>query len=149
MLITGCNINIHGKISGAFWWIPIFICDFSYIGSSRDLRVKEATKPKTDLKCKISVAIDFGTINSAMAYACQPDENDVKVITDWPGGIETNGKIPTAILFDKDQKFVAFGNRAKTKYQNILLNKEQSKFYFFENFKMELYEEKVPYILYA
>jgi len=81
-----------------------------------------------------------------MAYACQPHENDVKVITDWPGGIN-NGKIPTAILFDKKKEFVAFGNRALTKYDNILLSKEEKKYYFFENFKMELYEEKVQYIL--
>jgi len=92
---------------------------------------------------EISVAIDFGTSNCAVAYSYASDQQNVIVINDWQDGVETHGKIPTAILFDKKQKFLAFGNRAIEKYRKFVANENQMKCYFFDKFKMELYNQKV------
>ena len=61
--------------------------------------------PILDSNCtshfEISVAIDFGTTNCAVAYSYASDKQNVIVVNDWQDGIETHGKIPTAIIFDK------------------------------------------------
>jgi len=46
---------------------------------------------------EISVAIDFGTSNCAVAYSYESDKQNVIVINDWQDGVETRGKIPTAM----------------------------------------------------
>ena len=106
--------------------------------------------PILDSNCtshyEISVAIDFGTSNCAVAYSHASDKEKVFVINEWQDGAETRGKIPTSILFDKDEKFLAFGNRAIDKYKRLVANEEQMKYYFFDKFKMELYQNKVSYI---
>ena len=49
----------------------------------------------------------------------------------------------TAILFDKDEKFVAFGEDAVEKFNSLTENGEEDSCYFFNIFKMALYQEKV------
>ena len=91
----------------------------------------------------LSVAIDFGTSNCAVAYSTVLKKEDVKVINEWQDGTITHGKIPSAILFDEQQKFVAFGNEAWDKYRDLQLDGEAEKYFFFQRFKMQLYDEKV------
>lgn len=92
---------------------------------------------------RVSIAIDFGTSNCAVGYSSDTTKDDVQVISEWRDGVPTHGKIPTAILFDENQKFVAFGNRAIDTYRDLVLDKENEKFYFFEKFKMVLYDDEV------
>jgi len=95
------------------------------------------------LNSKLSVAIDFGTSNCAVAYSYVADEDNVIVINNWQDGVETHGKIPTAILFNENKQFVAFGNKAIEKYKELVYDGEHEENYFFRDFKMELYGKKV------
>ena len=109
--------------------------------------------PILDSNCtthvEISVGIDFGTSNSAVAYSHASNPEKVIVINDWQDGFETRGKIPTAILFDKNQNFLAFGNGAIDKYREFVADENQKEeCYFYENFKMELYNKKVRVNIY-
>jgi len=56
---------------------------------------------------KVSVAIDFGTSNCAVAYSAHSKKEDVFVINEWNDG-EKHGKIPTAVLFNDKKEFVGF-----------------------------------------
>jgi len=91
----------------------------------------------------VSVAIDFGTSNCAVAYSTKSNKEDIQVVDEWQDGTLTRGKIPTAILFDEQQQFVAFGNDAWDKYRDLKLDGEADKYYFFQRFKMQLYDGKV------
>jgi len=90
---------------------------------------------------KVSAAIDFGTSNCAVAYSYATYKDNVIVINNWQDGVETHGKIPTAILFNESQQFVAFGKKAIEKYREILSETRENGYYFFQNFKMKLYEK--------
>ena len=115
--------------------------------SHREDNCTNQPPPILDSNCtshyEISVAIDFGTHNCAVAYSYASDKENVIVIKDWKDGILNHGKIPTAILFDKNQKFLGFGNVAIEKYREFMDDGLQSEYYFFQHFKMELYSEKV------
>jgi len=102
-----------------------------------------ANKYNNEVRPQVSVAIDFGTSNCAVAYSVELKRNEIIVINNWKDGVPTDGKIPTSILFDKKQKLVAFGNEAFDKYQELVMDKEQEDYYYFEKFKMVLYDEKV------
>ena len=91
----------------------------------------------------VSVAIDFGTSNCAVAYSTESNKENIQVINEWQDGTLTRGKIPTVILFDEQQQFVAFGNEALDKYRDFKLDDEADNYYFFQRFKMQLYDEKV------
>jgi len=75
---------------------------------------------------KVSVAIDFGTSNCAVAYSAHSKKEDV-----------------TAVLFNDKKEFVAFGKVALDMYRDLKVDEEDQKFYFLQNFKMKLYNEKV------
>ena len=92
---------------------------------------------------QVSIAIDFGTSNCAAAFSTESNRNKIIVIAQWTDGLTTNGKIPTLILFNKEQKFVAFGNKAFDEYKELVEENEHEDYYYFENFKMILYDEKV------
>ena len=91
----------------------------------------------------VSIAIDFGTSNCAVAYSAHSKKEDVFVVNEWNDGVSTHGKIPTAALFNHQEELVAFGNLAIKKYCELKEEEEDEEFYFFQNFKMELYDEKV------
>jgi len=96
-------------------------------------------------RTKLSAAIDFGTSNCAVAYSYASEKDNVIVIDNWLDGVDTHGKIPTAILFDENQQFLAFGQNAIDRYKEIAYNGQARMHYFFRNFKMELYN-KVRYV---
>ena len=95
----------------------------------------------------LSVAIDFGTSNCAVAYSYASDKDNITVINKWQDGCDTHGKIPTAILFDENQHFMEFGNKAIKKYKELVYDGEHKEKYFFNNFKMLLYNEMVSAFL--
>jgi len=70
------------------------------------------------------------------------DQDNVTVIKKWQDGVD-DGKIPTAILFDENQQFKAFGNTAVEKYKELVYDGEHEEKYFFRDFKMELYDKAV------
>ena len=92
-----------------------------------------------DFNPKKNIGIDFGTHGTAIAYSF-PGGNDTYIYTGWnvrsdKGNNKVN-KTRTAILLDKDGKFIAFGINALRGY-SALDNKDD--FYFFDCFKMSLY----------
>jgi len=118
----------------------IYINDKGNIKKSKHLlRVED----NNEVRPRVSVAIDFGTSNCAVAYSTESNKNEIIVINEWRDGTITHGKIPTSILFDGKQDFVAFGNKAIDKYQELVMDKEHEEYFYFEKFKMVLYDEKV------
>ena len=96
-------------------------------------------------------AIDFGTSTSGYAFAIRHDEktNNLKIsdiqlnqwkIDDSSSNIE---KAPTTVLLKPDQTFDSFGFKAEDKYTILCAKRDQKDWWYFENFKMELYNTKV------
>ena len=85
-------------------------------------------------------AIDFGTTFSGYAFSFKDQLKDVHMNKNW--GAEagcTSFKTPTCVLVDPQKKFHAFGYDAQQKYAE----EEDPTFYFFDKFKMKLFEGKV------
>ena len=93
---------------------------------------------------KLVVGIDFGTTYSAYAYSYEYEQDNIFINNSWPSGVQTY-KEATAILFDKNCKFVAFGEEAIDQYTDLTDKKEEKKCYFFNCFKMALHKEKVSF----
>uniref|UniRef100_D8QFI8 Actin-like ATPase domain-containing protein n=1 Tax=Schizophyllum commune (strain H4-8 / FGSC 9210) TaxID=578458 RepID=D8QFI8_SCHCM len=63
---------------------------------------------------KMSVAIDFGTTFSGVAYgSSRIDGGRVRQILHWPGSDETFRKIPTCLVYDMYGRVLAWGLEAK------------------------------------
>lgn len=86
------------------------------------------------------IAIDFGTAYSGYAYTLAAKEKQTDTFLKKWGkehGFDTP-KTPTCILLNEHGEFLKFGYDAKTMY--ISLRGEEAKTnYFFQNFKMGLY----------
>ncbi|CAL1581358.1 unnamed protein product [Knipowitschia caucasica] len=90
------------------------------------------------------IAIDFGTSYSGYVYSIAPRGAElVPNLRRWGQEYGHNTpKTPTCVLFDANGKFMHFGYKAKDKY--LEMDKDDAaKNYFFENFKMELYNKKI------
>ncbi|KAK9766195.1 hypothetical protein K7432_004904 [Basidiobolus ranarum] len=102
---------------------------------------REYTGPTT---AKCVAAIDFGTSGTGYAFAFPGWDG----ISDARGSVYTNspwadgrpGKTKTALLLDENNKFIAFGKAAQTKYRAMAF---QNKGRYFEYFKMNLYTDSV------
>ena len=92
---------------------------------------------------KIVAAIDFGTTFSGYAYSFADDKEKIYTNKNWG---QTQGfllhKTPTCLLLKPDGEFVAFGFEAVSKY-NDLTEEEADEYYYFDRFKMKLYDNKV------
>ncbi|KAJ3572787.1 hypothetical protein NP233_g2855 [Leucocoprinus birnbaumii] len=63
---------------------------------------------------KMSVAVDFGTTFSGVAYGSSRIAGGrVQQILNWPGSVETFRKIPTCLLYDEHGQVIAWGLEAK------------------------------------
>ena len=96
-------------------------------------------KSKEPLYC---AAIDFGTRYTGLAFANWNEEN-YRVLT-WENN-NVNGvelKAPTAILFNSELKFLAFGFEAVEQFARMG-NDQKRDCYFFVNFKMNLHQLEV------
>lgn len=75
----------------------------------------QAFSPPPADEGKLSVAIDFGTTFSGVAYGSSRIANGkVQQILNWPGSFETFRKIPTCLLYDEYGQVAAWGLQAKT-----------------------------------
>ena len=90
---------------------------------------------------ELVVGIGFGTTYSAYAYSYRYEQNKIFMNTDWPSGSNACKEI-TAILFNENEEFVAFGEEAVDKF-NALSEDDEANYFFFNCFKMDLYKEKV------
>ncbi|XP_076113025.1 heat shock 70 kDa protein 12A-like [Mytilus galloprovincialis] len=91
-------------------------------------------------------AIDLGTTFSGYAFSMKAEfENNplqINANQAWKPG-NPSIKCPTCILFDENKKVLSFGYDAEDDYTNIVLDKTQNEYYFFKNFKMNLYKIEV------
>ncbi|KAM6093329.1 heat shock 70 kDa protein 12B-like isoform 1-T1 [Theristicus caerulescens] len=88
------------------------------------------------------VAIDFGTAYSGYCFSLASGTDQIRQVY-WGSehGLKTP-KTPTCILFNQKQEFRKFGYDAVMKYKS-LPSSEADNWYFFQNFKMKLYNPKV------
>ncbi|NXB07318.1 HS12B protein, partial [Cnemophilus loriae] len=84
------------------------------------------------------VAIDFGTSYSGYCFSLASGTDQIRQVY-WgtEHGFKTP-KTPTSILFNQKQEFKYFGYDAVMKYKS-LPSSEADSWYFFQNFKMQLY----------
>ncbi|XP_028673559.1 heat shock 70 kDa protein 12A-like [Erpetoichthys calabaricus] len=82
----------------------------------------------------ILIAIDFGTAFSSYCISVNSGHDTSKKTERY----ETE----TVILFNENQEFEKFGVEALTAYTKMT-SSEASRYYFFQNFKMELYNQKI------
>lgn len=85
-------------------------------------------------------AIDFGTTNCSVAYLTASD--DPKLGPQRLSLNSTYQRVPTAILFKGDGKFVSFGHEARNDYL-ALDDSERLDYYYFEEIKMILQLDEV------
>ncbi|XP_063400711.1 heat shock 70 kDa protein 12A-like isoform X1 [Mytilus trossulus] len=99
-------------------------------------------KPKSTKHLKLMVAaIDFGTTFSGFAH-CMRDNMTKIYCHDWNSTYGITNKAPTSVLFKPDMTFDSFGYEAEEHYHDPDDDEDLSKWYFFRNFKMILYEYK-------
>lgn len=95
---------------------------------------------------QIVAAIDFGTTFSGYAYSFASNKDAVHINKNWG---QTQGfllhKTPTCLLLKPDGQFEAFGFEATSRY-NDLTDDEAAEYYYFDRFKMKLYDNKVKRI---
>ncbi|XP_063322814.1 heat shock 70 kDa protein 12A-like [Pelmatolapia mariae] len=90
------------------------------------------------------IAIDFGTAYSGYVFNLTPKDAELDpYLRRWGKelGLDT-AKTPTCVLFSEDKEFLKFGYEARKAYIK-LRGEEAKKLYFFENFKMALYDNKL------
>ncbi|WAR10697.1 HS12A-like protein [Mya arenaria] len=85
----------------------------------------------------VVVAIDFGTCYSGYAFSFRGFRNVIN--TQTHGGRLPEDRIPTVILLNPDETFNSFGYDAIDTYSNLSVEERRDYFYF-EHFKMSLYE---------
>ncbi|NWU09842.1 HS12B protein, partial [Cephalopterus ornatus] len=88
------------------------------------------------------VAVDFGTSYSGYCFSLASGTDQIRQVY-W--GVEhgfKTPKTPTCILFNQQQEFKNFGYDAVMKYKSLPSSKAES-WYFFQNFKMKLYNTNV------
>ena len=104
-------------------------------------------KKKEDLL--LVAAMDFGTAYSGYAFSFRDKPDDFMMNQTWNAGSQKliSLKTPTCLLLTSDQKFKAFGYDAENEYVTQTRKGEHKKSYFFEQFKMKLYDSKVCFII--
>lgn len=94
----------------------------------------------------VVVAIDFGTTYSGWAFSLRDkyknDHLDIQTHSGWKSGDGLiTPKVPTCILFDKEEKFRCFGYEAENKYAELLAEDNGDGWKYFSNFKMSLFSD--------
>ena len=94
-------------------------------------------------------AIDFGTTYSGYAFSLRNDfkKDPLKIVANqaWNAGSQRHFslKTPTCLLLDDNEELVSFGYEAENKYSDIVIDRKQNEYLFFQRFKMQLYKNKV------
>ncbi|KAK3576503.1 hypothetical protein CHS0354_034178 [Potamilus streckersoni] len=94
----------------------------------------------------VVVAMDIGTAFSGYALSfvdlyLKKSINDVQA-RQWRSSAHTTGKTPTCVLCKPNKEFDSFGYDAENKFASLAEKEEHQGWYFFQNFKMRLYQEK-------
>lgn len=102
---------------------------------------KDAKKPRCSANMLVA-AIDFGTAYSGHAFSPKGFSNDPLRITahKWSTSL-LSCKTPTNALFNKDKALVAFGYEAEQEFTNLSEEDQHKEYYFFQKFKMQLYDK--------
>ncbi|VDI82370.1 Hypothetical predicted protein [Mytilus galloprovincialis] len=92
-------------------------------------------------------AIDFGTTYSGYSFSLRDEflKNPLQIHTaTWKTTcrLSTGEKTPTCLLLNKKREFVAFGYDAEDRWTDLILDKEQDDYYYFQRFKMNLHNNK-------
>ena len=93
-----------------------------------------------------TVGIDFGTTYSGFAFSFNNEQDDEAIFMnrDWVNELgHRTSKTPTCLLLNRDQSFDSFGYKAVEKYANLRSVYEGKEFFFFQNFKMKLFEVRM------
>ncbi|KAK6168423.1 hypothetical protein SNE40_020960 [Patella caerulea] len=111
-------------------------------GNSGGSSVLESPDTENAVEYQIVAAIDFGTTFSGYAYSFASNKETIHVNKNWG---QTQGfllhKTPTCLLLKPDGQFEAFGFEAVSRY-NDLPEEEACNYYYFDRFKMKLYDNK-------
>ncbi|KAL3878480.1 hypothetical protein ACJMK2_030825 [Sinanodonta woodiana] len=91
--------------------------------------------PDKKKKTILTAAIDFGTTYSGYAFSFAANPKEVFTFN-WK---EQHVKTPSVIMLDSDWEPDAFGYEAEQKYVNLLNKEDADGYYYFEKFKMQLY----------
>ncbi|XP_053373540.1 heat shock 70 kDa protein 12A-like [Mercenaria mercenaria] len=92
----------------------------------------------------VSAAIDLGTTFSGYAFAFRDEPYRVYAST-WHSKTTAYlvaNKAPTTVLLRPDKQFYAFGLDAEEKYSELTDEEAHQGWYYFQNFKMELYRHE-------
>ena len=92
------------------------------------------------------VAIDFGTSYTGFAFSFNKvnEQDAIFMSRDWTneqGG--RTSKAPTCPLLNLDLSFNLFGYDAMENYAQLQNENKEQKYFFFQHFKMALYNDKV------
>ncbi|KAI0865570.1 hypothetical protein F4860DRAFT_256850 [Xylaria cubensis] len=69
------------------------------------------TDDEDEIEDRLVIGIDFGTTYSGVAWATKVDfdNNQVNLVTSWPGNGREEGKVPTELWYGDDEDEIAWG----------------------------------------
>jgi hypothetical protein len=90
-------------------------------------------------------AIDLGTTYSGWAYSTRNEPNKVHANQVWFAGSASLGslKTPSCVLLTPNKEFKSFGYEAETMFATLAEKKQHSGWFFFQRFKMALFDDRV------
>ena len=97
----------------------------------------------------IVAAIDFGTTYSGYAYSMRDRPHNIFSNQQWyAGGRQLISlKTPTCVLINPQEELDSFGFEAENKYVELAHDDRHKDWFFFQNFKMTLYHDKVEILV--
>ena len=111
------------------------------------LRVSSGKLSPTDDYCLVA-AIDFGTTHSGYVFSSRDniEKDSLKIDENQAWNAESyrhiSQKTPTCLFLDDRNELVSFGYEAENKYSDIVFDRKQIAYFFFQRFKTELYKNK-------
>jgi hypothetical protein len=94
-------------------------------------------------------AIDFGTTYSGYTCSSRDDfkKDPLKIVINqaWIAGSQRHIslKTPICLLLDDKEELVSFGYEAENKYSDIVMDRKQNEYFFFQRFKVQLNKYKI------
>ena len=100
---------------------------------------------RKDVDYLVVGAIDLGHCSSSYAVSFRREQKKIVLNPNWTSGTmhTSSYRTATCILLNPYREFDSFGDKAKEKYKNLAEEQEHKNWYFFQHFKMELYNKKV------
>ena len=94
-------------------------------------------------------ALDFETAYSGYVFSSRDyfKRDPLQIVKNqaWNDGSyrHISQKTPTCLLLDDNEELVSFGYEAENKYSEIVHDRKQNEYFFFQRFKMQLYKNQV------